>query len=315
VSTESHPRQKVAIVTDSAIGLGPALSTRLRSGGGFVSISLPLMVGDQIFTEEDDPSLKERLVIASAEGRRMTTSRPSPGAFAAAYESLASEGYEHIVSIHLSSELSGTVDAARASARGAKASVSVIDSRTVAMAQGMAVVAALDVARSGGSPAEVEAAAGEAARCARLLFYVPTLDALARSGRIPKSLAMVGQMFQIQPIATVQKGRLKYVERPRQEAAAVKRLGELVVADARQALAEDEASRGEDGRVVVAIQDFYGSALANRLADLVTLELGSRAIVVRSEVPPVLAIHAGLGPVSAVCEPAGLVPELSSTSS
>ncbi|WP_269928170.1 DegV family protein [Kocuria massiliensis] len=313
MTTESSPRPTVAVVTDSATGLSRAMAESLSVGGGFVRVPLPLMVGDQIFTEIDDPGVNEKLVVASAEGRRMTTSRPSPGAFATAYESLAKEGYEHIVSVHLSSELSGTVDAARASARGAAATVSVIDTRTVAMAEGMAVIAALDAARAGGGPAEVEAAAGNAARRARLLFYVPTLEALARSGRIPKSLAIVGQMFQIRPIATVAQGRLKYLERPRQEASAVKRLGELVAADARQALEEDRTTVGESGRVVVAIQDFYGSSLADHLSDVVAKEFGGDAIIQRSTVPPVLAVHAGLGPVSVVCEPASLVHGLTST--
>lgn len=314
MNTGIEPRCRVAVVTDSAAGLDPSVTERWAEDGGFARISLPLMIDSQIYTNNDDPGVQERLVVATAEGRRMTTSRPSPGAFASVYEALAADGYEHIVSIHLSGELSGTVDSARGSARQAPVPVRVVDSRSAAMGQGFAVAAALDAARAGGGPDEVERAAIEAAQSARLIFYVPRLDALARSGRIPKSLAMVGQMFSIRPIATIADGKLKYLERPRQETAAVKRLIELVIEDASTAVAKDAdlSSRG-DGRAVVALQDFYGGSLADLLVERLRSEFGDSIQILRSNIPPVLAVHTGLGPVCAVSVPSRWVPGLSST--
>ncbi|WP_178945683.1 DegV family protein [Kocuria sp. TGY1127_2] len=309
-----EPRTRVAVVTDSAAGLAPCVTKEWIQTGGFACISLPLMIGDQIYTDSDDPGVQERLVVATAEGRRMTTSRPSPGAFTSVYESLATQGYEHIVSVHLSAELSGTVDSARSSARQASVPVSVIDSRSAAMGQGFAVAAARDAARAGAAPAEVEKAALHACDIAHMLFYVPNLDALAKSGRIPKSLAVVGQMFQIRPIATIAEGKLKYLERPRQEAAAIKRMVELVLDEAERTIAEDTRISGlPSGRAVVAIQDFYGRPLAELLSERVRTRFGEAAQVMRSTVPPVLAVHAGLGPVCAVSVPSSLVPGLSPT--
>lgn len=310
----SKPRTRVAVVTDSAAGLVPSWVNDWTQAGSFACICLPLMIDGQIYADHDDPGVQERLVIATAEGRKMTTSRPSPGAFAAVYESLAARGFEHIVSIHLSAELSGTVDSARVSARQAPVPVSVIDTRSAAMGEGFAVAAAQDAASRGLGPAEVEKAAIRAGEVSRLLFCVPNLDALAKSGRIPKSLAVVGQMFHIRPIATIADGRLKYLERPRQEAAAVKRMAELVLEDVDRAVSQDvEMSGGSPGRAVVAVQDFYGRPLADLLTERIRDRYEEAVRIVRPNVPPILAVHAGLGPVCAVSIPAGLVPGLSFT--
>ncbi|MCP3426817.1 DegV family protein [Rothia sp. AR01] len=327
-------------MTDSAAGLAPELAAAWTAAGDFACVPMPLMIGDQIFPGAEDPRLEEQLVIGAAEGRRMSTSKPSPGAFAAAYRGLAERGFEEIVSIHLSEELSGTVSTARASARDAPVPVTVLDTRTVAMAQGFAVAAALRTARRGGSADEAVEAARVSLEGTRLLFYVPTLEALARSGRIPKGLAVVGQMFQIKPIATVSGGKLKYLERPRQEAAARRRLVELAVEDVRGALraqaalagdvlageasGPDEAAARDGGsgmpgpdrekapEAVLAIHDFYGRQLADLVEDGVAAAFGSRVRLLRYPLPPVLAVHAGLGPVALVAAPAALAGELES---
>lgn len=301
----------IGVVTDAAAGLDPATTARWEAAGGFVCLDLPLLIEDQIYSgtgpgEEPDPGLQERLVIAAAEGRRMSTSRPSPGAFATAYRRLAEQGCPGIVSVHLSGELSGTVEAARAAARTAPVPVLVLDTREVAMAQGFAVAAAVRCARSGADAEAVLAAAEVVLEHVRLLFYVPALEQLARSGRIPRGLARVGQMLQIKPIGTVSEGRLRYLERPRQEAAAQRRFTDLVLEDLAAARAQDAAVRGlpvEQGRAEVAIHEFYGRPLADALHQRVEQEAGALVRIHRSVLPAALAVHAGLGPVAAVAVP------------
>ena len=240
--------------------------------------------------------------------------------------------------MHLSGELSGTVEAARTGARlsrlGSKG-VSVVDSRTVAGAYGHAVVRALEVLNSASAGASVECPSPaqlvdyiqSVCEQSTLYFYIPTLDALRRGGRVSPALAMVGQMFQIKPIGTITEGKLAYVERPRTAARALERLVEVTVQTCREhqhaaalssasvgSAAADPASsslaaspRGE----VVAVHHVGNAAQAVQLYEQVQQMLGESSLVhdaaassapefLVSALPPVLSAHSGLGAVALV---------------
>ena len=240
--------------------------------------------------------------------------------------------------MHLSGELSGTVEAARTGARLSRlgsTGVSVVDSRTVAGAYGHAVVRALEVLNSASAGASVECPSPaqlvdyiqSVCEQSTLYFYIPTLDALRRGGRVSPALAMVGQMFQIKPIGTITEGKLAYVERPRTAARALERLVEVTVQTCREhqhaaalssasvgSTATDPASsslaaspRGE----VVAVHHVGNAAQALQLYEQVQQMLGESSLVhdaavssapefLVSALPPVLSAHSGLGAVALV---------------
>src|SRR3712207_1113831 len=86
----------------------------------------------------------------TSRGQRVSTSRPTPGDFVAAYRAALAAGADRLVSIHLSSELSGTWDAARvAASQVGEHIVSVVDSRSAAMGTGFAVLEAARAAAEG----------------------------------------------------------------------------------------------------------------------------------------------------------------------
>ena len=85
------------------------------------------------------------LLAALTAGRKVTTSQPSPAAFARAYAHAVAHGAREIVSVHLSGELSGTVRAAELAALAAPVPVHVVDSRSVAMGLGFAAIAAAEL--------------------------------------------------------------------------------------------------------------------------------------------------------------------------
>ena len=243
-----------------------------------------------------------------------------------------------MVSVHLSGELSGTVEAARTGARLShlgSTGVSVVDSRTVAGAYGHAVVRALEVLNSASAGASVECPSPaqlvdyiqSVCEQSTLYFYIPTLDALRRGGRVSPALAMVGQMFQIKPIGTITEGKLAYVERPRTAARALERLVEVTVQTCREhqhaaalssasvgSAAADPASsslaaspRGE----VVAVHHVGNAAQAVQLYEQVQQMLGESSLghdsvassapeFLVSALPPVLSAHSGLGAVALV---------------
>lgn len=247
---ENKAENRIAVVTDSAAALDPELVQCLSARGNFMLVPMPVTIRtpgepDRQLQDLTAAEVDEAIMLAHVMGQTVSTSGPAPGVFADVYDELASRGFTHVVSVHLSGELSGTVEAARTGARLSRlgsTGVSVVDSRTVAGAYGHAVVRALEVLNSASAGASVECPSPaqlvdyiqSVCEQSTLYFYIPTLDALRRGGRVSPALAMVGQMFQIKPIGTITEGKLAYVERPRTASRALERLVEVTVQACRE---------------------------------------------------------------------------------
>ena len=340
---ENKAENRIAVVTDSAAALDPELVQRLSARGNFVLVPMPVTIRtpgepDRQLQDLTAAEVDEAIMLAHVMGQTVSTSGPAPGVFADVYDELASRGFTHVVSVHLSGELSGTVEAARTGARlsrlGSKG-VSVVDSRTVAGAYGHAVVRALEVLNSASAGASVECPSPaqlvdyiqSVCEQSTLYFYIPTLDALRRGGRVSPALAMVGQMFQIKPIGTITEGKLAYVDRPRTAARALERLVEVTVQTCREhqhAAALSSASVGSTATdptssslaasprgEVVAVHHVGNAAQALQLYEQVQQMLGESSLVhdaavssapefLVSALPPVLSAHSGLGAVALV---------------
>lgn len=348
---ENKAENRIAVVTDSAAALDPELVQRLSARGNFMLVPMPVTIRtpgepDRQLQDLTAAEVDEAIMLAHVMGQTVSTSGPAPGVFADVYDELASRGFTHVVSVHLSGELSGTVEAARTGARlsrlGSKG-VSVVDSRTVAGAYGHAVVRALEVLNSASSdfvpspdypspdylsseqlsPAQLVDYIQFICEQSTLYFYIPTLDALRRGGRVSPALAMVGQMFQIKPIGTITEGKLAYVERPRTAARALERLVEVTVQTCREhqhaaALTSVTAPDMDSFSLkatpcgeVVAVHHVGNAAQAVQLYEQVQQMLGESSLVhdaavssapefLVSALPPVLSAHSGLGAVALV---------------
>jgi DegV family protein with EDD domain len=280
---EAVRRPQVAVVTDSAAALPAGWAEQAGVADLVRIVPMPVMVAEQIFGEGMD-DLGSLLAIALAEGKPVRTSRPSPGLFEAAYRELAAAGFTAVVSIHLSAELSGTVDAARLAAAKVDIPVTVLDSRTGAMAQGFGVVAAA-LASLGGADAAATAAKAEAVmRTSALYFFVPTLEQLRRGGRIGTAASIVGTLLSVKPLLAVRAGAIVPLEKVRSSAKAIARLEELTDLDI--------AAR--TGTVRLAVHCFGNPGQADTLAASLIARHPDAEIVI-SPLPAVLAAHTGLG--------------------
>ncbi|OSM44651.1 hypothetical protein BCY76_000645 [Nesterenkonia sp. PF2B19] len=290
------PRRRqggVAVVTDSSCSLPPALLNAARPP--VTSVPIPVMIGDQIYAGETGASagggegaeLERDLALAVAQGAPVRTSRPSPGRLLQAFRAAEAAGCEGIVAVHLSSKLSGTVDAARLAAEAVGVPVRVVDSQLTGAALGDAVLDAAAVAGRGGS---IDAVADAAERCARgasAFFVVPNLEQLRRGGRINALASLVGGLLWVKPLLGLEDGEVQLVERPRTMPRAMERL---------MARVEEAASAMDDPRLVV--HGFGNLPEALELADRVS-GLSARPVPV-VDLPPSLAAHLGLGAL-AVC--------------
>lgn len=289
--------REIAIVTDDAAALPAEWLEEHREG--LAVVGMPVMVDDQALPL-GEPKLPSSLVVALAEGRKVTTSRPSPGQFLRVYEQLAAHGYREIVSVHLSAELSGTVSSARIAAQSVDVPVTVIDTRTVAMDQGFGVMAAWEAAGSGADRDEIVAAAR--GHCGNtVLLYVPSLDQLKRGGRLSPSIARLGTALQIKPLLGLKDGKLAPVEMPRTAAKARSRLVSLAV----DALSRNGADPGEENagsthvegaaRPEVVIHHLADPDGARELADELVQAYRPDVRITIAEIPAVLAAHVGIG--------------------
>ncbi|MFI7706993.1 DegV family protein [Nonomuraea sp. NPDC049480] len=255
----------IAVVTDS--------TAYLPGVPGVTVVPLRVAVGGKSYDEDsfvDD--------LASA-----TTSRPSPASFAACYSSLAESGATGVVSIHVSGQMSGTVESARAAARDAAVPVEVIDSRSIAMGLGYPVLAAARAAATGASLEEVTSAAHRCARTTRTFFYVDTLDYLRRSGRIGTAASLFGSALMIKPLLHLVDGQISLHEKVRTSARAIARLEDLTVQSA------------GDGPVEVAVQHLAAQARAEALAERLTKRVPGLVELRVVEVGPVIGAHVGPG--------------------
>ncbi|MDO5626713.1 MAG: DegV family protein [Mobilicoccus sp.] len=280
----------VALVTDSTAYLPEELIAR----HGIVVVPLHVSADDVQYTEGVDLDEADLLRLLKR-SRRLTTSRPSPRAFYDVYERLASQGVREIVSVHLSAELSGTYDAATLAARQASVPVHVVDSGSMGMTLGHAVLTAVDRAEQGATGEEVAQAATARARAGGLLFYVHTLEFLRRGGRIGNAAAFLGSALAVRPLLSLDQGRIEPVEKVRTTARALARLVDL---------AGDFASERNEP-VAVTVHHLQDEERAQRLAAALEERLGA-AVADEVAVRPigaVAAVHLGPGAMAVSLSP------------
>ncbi|WP_166349906.1 DegV family protein [Phytoactinopolyspora limicola] len=308
-------RSRVAVVTDSTA----YLSASATAAAGVEIVPLHVVVDGVSHVEGVEIGPHE--VAAALRGhQQVSTSRPSPQEFLDTYRRLAGDGVASIVSIHLSSTLSGTVDAARLAAAEAPVPVEVVDSRSLCMGLGFAVLAAAEVATGGGDSADVAAAAVARSASSSAFFYVDTLEYLRRGGRIGAASAMFGHALAIKPLLYVDAGEIKPLEKVRTGARALARLEELAMARAAEltggapgpVMGAGVASEDVPGAKVpavdaagvdVAVHHLDNAVRADELAERLSMRLQGLGELVVSEVGAVIGAHVGPGLLAVVLTP------------
>lgn len=290
----------VAVVTDSTSGL---LGAPLPALEGLHIVPLVVQRDGEEFRENVDIRADEVLE-ALQNGEVLTTSRPSPAEFARVYEELAESGVRAVVSIHLSSDLSGTYEAAVLAGKDAPIPVEVIDSKTAGMVLGFGAYAALESLRSECPGVDVAEAGERAAQVAReviaegnVLFYVDTLDFLHRGGRVGSVSTLLGTALSVKPLLTVVDGHIELSEKVRTRRRALERLVARCVTSGRKIL--DDAAE-----VDVCIQHLGAPRGAQEALRQITEKLGDRvrhAII--TDAGAVLGAHVGPGVVGAIVVP------------
>ncbi|MCW3041020.1 MAG: DegV family protein [Solirubrobacterales bacterium] len=272
----------VTLVSDSTHSMPAALRTEL----GLHEVSLYVNHGTR--TEREAEMDLQVFYDRLRTGDKLpTTSQPSIGDFLAVYEPLLEAGQD-VVSVHISGQISGTVETARQAAEDATSRfpdrrIEVVDSRTVAGGLAMVLLASASSIAAGEDldtiVARTEAAAGPDGN--QIWFAVDTLEFLRKGGRIGTASAWIGGALKIKPILTVD-GEVKPVERVRTSGRAFQRL----------VTAMDELTTL--GKTAWCIQHIQAHAEAERLAVVGREHFGSEPLMI-SEIGAVVGTYAGPG--------------------
>jgi DegV family protein with EDD domain len=277
----------VAVVTDSTASL-PA---GLVEAADVVVVPLDVVI-DGVAHREGVDINPAQIVAALLAGAEVRTAHPGPEVFSRAYARVAARGAAEIVSVHLSAELSGTVTAAELGAQSAGVPVHVVDSRTVGMGLGFAVLAAAHLAAEQDEPdgVAVARAAERRAAATSVRFTVDTLEHLRAGGRLGALSATLGSVLGLRPVLAVRDGRLEVAEKVRTSARSRERVIDLAI---------DDAKRRE--RCELAVHYLGDPAPAQQVAERLAnaCHPAPNAIHV-AEISAVIGAHAGPGLLAVV---------------
>lgn len=219
----------LAIVTDSTSDL----PKEERKKYHITVVPENVIFGTTTYQDEIDMTSERFYEMLLTEKTHPTTSQPSAGEFIKHYRPLLQAGKE-IVSIHLSSKLSGTYASAVAAKNELEAElkkelpITILDTPWISMALGMLCMVAAQAAQSGKSRDQVVAAVNALIPKLNIIFVLDTLEYLKRGGRIGAASAMLGTMLNFKPMLTLKDGAVHPLEKPRSRTKAVRRLMEML---------------------------------------------------------------------------------------
>lgn len=268
----------VCVVTDSTADIPPETLEEL----GIHVIPLKVIFGDEEFIDGVTMQAAEFYTRLVDDDVFPTTSQPSSGEFIDLYTGLL-DRFDGVVSIHISAELSGTLDSA-IQARGqmgdAGEAIRIVDSRSVSMGIGLVVLEAARAAQAGRDLDSVTELAEELVPRTGVIFLLDTLEYLRRGGRIGPASAFLGTLLRFRPLLQIDEGVVKPLERPRSRRKGIKRIR-----------AHIELVGALRSAAVIAANDPVGAAdLAQAIGDLVPGD-----VLAMSTIGPVIGAHAGPG--------------------
>lgn len=211
----------IKILTDSTADLSPSLQGHPR----IETIPLKVVTPQRTYLDRVDLDTRQFLDLLKNSPTLPTTSQPSAGEFQAKYEQILDSGTDGILSIHISSKLSGTVGSAHAALEQmGGAPITVFDSLSTSIGLGILVQQAVK-ALDAGEPLPKVVAMLEAMRDAMTLgFVVDTLEYLHKGGRIGKAAALMGTLLNVKPVLTITQGAIEPLDKARSKRKGVERI-------------------------------------------------------------------------------------------
>ncbi|GGM35489.1 hypothetical protein GCM10011351_22000 [Paraliobacillus quinghaiensis] len=219
---------KVAVMTDSTAYILP----EIRQQMDIEMVPLNVVIGEKSYQEEIDLPAEEFYRLVRNERELPKTSQPSIGFITEKLEKLAEE-YDAVISIHLSSGISGTYQTMIAAGEMVEGiDVHVFDSEISCMPQGFYALEAAKMAKDGINADTIIARLTEMKESMRAYFLVDDLTHLHRGGRLNGAQALVGSVLQVKPLLHFIDTKIVPFEKIRTQKKAIKRMIALFAEDA-----------------------------------------------------------------------------------
>ncbi|HOT90563.1 MAG TPA: DegV family protein [Anaerolineae bacterium] len=276
----------IAVITDTDSSLPAAIAAQYD----IQQVPINIHFGQETLRAEMDINDAEAFVRIDREGKLPTTSAPTPGQFAIAYQAAFDAGAASVLCFCVSSEISGTYNAAL-TARDLMPDrdITVVDSRTLSMGQGFMALAAAEAIQQGASKEEAIAVAESLRSRSHVYAALATLKYLAMSGRVGHLAAGMANLLNIKPILTVRNGKLDMLEKVRTQHKAWERVIELTV-------------ESLHGRPIERMAIIHVNALekAREFEAQLRERLTCPDTIITADFTPGLSIHSGTGIVGVV---------------
>jgi len=262
--------RNAGIVTDSTTDPWP----HFQGQPNIAVVPLKVLFGDEAYDDGTEMGIDQFYEKLASTTVMPTSSQPSPDRFEAVYTDMC-ERFEHVYSIHISADMSGTVGVAREVATRFPR-VEVLDSRTVSGGCGLLVERVRAKLAEGISDDDLHAYFEHFLRRGRFLIHAVSLEHLRRGGRIGRAQSMVGGMLGIHPLVHVEDGFIAPYAKARGERRAVDLMMQYFL---------ENAQRSE--RVYVGLPVLRERILALR---------PDAQIVLSGSIGSVVGVHIGPGP-------------------
>jgi len=273
----------IAVLTDSTASLPEALMKKLN----ITTVAYYIHRGSEVLRDLVTIQRQEFLNWLPSAREAPSTASPGPREYLDAYEKLASEGVKEIISIHMSSKISGAFQAASIAKTALKEKLpdfrlEVIDSRNAALCQGWMVIEAARAALEGLSLDDIAAKVKGMIPISHMIQTADTLRYLYLGGRIGKAQNLLGSMLNIKPLIGLEDGEIVPLGKAHSRGQAYRIMADIVA----EAIGKGKARIG------------YVHAGALREAQKLKELVEARVEVVESffgELSPALAVHTGPG--------------------
>ena len=272
---------RIALVTDSNAQLPPDLARRYE----VAVVPLTVTVDGTEYLEGVDLDADGFYALFEHGSPKVSTAQPSPGRFAAAYGAAGERGSDAVLSVHIGSSISGTVNSARLAAGTSPVPVRIVDTGTASFAVSCCVWEAAEALAAGADLEEAAVAAERVAATVANVFVVRALDFARAGGRLAE-----GTTAEAMPVLTLTGGAMRTV-------------GEVSdVEGAAEVMARHVLGSGQGLRVGVGVADAATRPLGDALEERLTAAPEVREVV-RYRCGPSVGVHTGPGTVGAMCYP------------
>ncbi len=280
---------RIHVVTDS----GSDLPLSLREQYNVNVVPLTIQFGEDIYRDSVELTSDQFYQMLGEVTDLPSTCQPSPADFVKCYEEISEPG-DHIISVHLSSKVSGTYQSAvLASTMVEDRNIHVIDSKSASIGLGIMAVGISEAVANGASVEEAISLAERIIDEMGVYFIVDTLEYLRRNGRIGNASAMVGSLLSIKPILTLDDGVVTPFDKVRGKNKALNKIVDILI---------NYSKANPDRKIRLGLMHANCIDEAEALAAKIKAEVNLHDIVI-DYIGPTIGVHVGPGTIAMLWYP------------